>query len=79
MMRALFLLAVHRLAEAIAGFADDRHLTTDPACTYYRAPRPGSHLDRISRGVSCVRCMAHRAFYGDWDVDRNTVDSEVTP
>lgn len=32
------------------------HLTTDPACVLYTPPRPGSRLDRLSRGVSCPRC-----------------------
>jgi hypothetical protein len=32
------------------------HVRTDPACVIYRAPRPGSRLDRVSRGVSCPRC-----------------------
>lgn len=38
------------------------HLTTDPACDHYRAPRSGSWLDRASRGLECEPCMAHRAF-----------------
>ena len=39
-----------------------RHLTTDPACMDYRAPRPGSWLDRASRGLECEPCMVRRAF-----------------
>lgn len=62
MMRAWLLLAVHRLASAIAGLADDHHLTTDPICVRHRAPRSGSRLDRASRGVACVPCMVDRAF-----------------
>lgn len=33
------------------------HVMTDPACALYRPPRPGSRLDRASRGVSCPRCI----------------------
>jgi hypothetical protein len=43
-----------------------RHLTTDPACVNHRAPRPGSRLDRASRGLECEPCMVRRAF-GDQD------------
>jgi hypothetical protein len=42
--------------------ANGHHLATDPACVHYAAPRPGSRLDRASRGHSCGRCMADRAF-----------------
>lgn len=37
------------------------HLTTDPACVQHRAPRPGSWLDRTSRGLECEPCMIRRA------------------
>ena len=57
------ILALHGLASWISGHTDDRHLTTDPACEHHRPPRPGSWLDRVSRGVSCTPCMARRAFY----------------
>ena len=43
------------------------HLTTDPACVHYVAPRPGSILDRWSRGLECEPCMVHRAFHFDDD------------
>ena len=42
------------------------HLTTDPACVHYVAPRPGSILDRWSRGLECEPCMVHRAFHAPW-------------
>ena len=42
-----------------------RHLTTDPACVRYVAPRQGSLLDRWSRGLECEPCMVHRAFHSD--------------
>jgi len=44
-----------------------RHLTTDPACVRYRAPRAGSWLDRASRGLECEPCMVRRAFTFDDD------------
>lgn len=37
------------------------HLFTDPACRFHHAPRPGSRLDRASRGVSCPICMETRS------------------
>lgn len=39
-----------------------KHLTTDPSCVEHRAPRPGSWLDRASRGLECEPCMIRRAF-----------------
>lgn len=36
------------------------HVRTDPACRVRRLPRPGSRLDRASRGVSCSVCMGVR-------------------
>lgn len=38
------------------------HLTTDPACRYYFAPRPRSRLDLASRGLACEPCMVRQAF-----------------
>lgn len=32
------------------------HLDTDPACREYRPTRPGSRLDRVSRGIPCLLC-----------------------
>jgi len=34
-----------------------RHRRTDPACAYYKAPRPGSRKDRRSRGLACMVCV----------------------
>jgi hypothetical protein len=34
-----------------------RHVRTDPACVQYRTPRPGSRLDRASRGYGCPACI----------------------
>lgn len=78
MIAAWYLLIVQRIASAVSGLADGRHLMTDPACIHHRAPRPRSRLDRASRGVSCVPCMVHRAFYGDWEPDRKSAGSEVS-
>jgi len=36
------------------------HQRTDPACVIYRAPKPGSRLDRASRGFACPRCAIDR-------------------
>ena len=36
------------------------HLTTDPACVRYVAPRPGSILDRWSRGLGGLACSICR-------------------
>lgn len=36
------------------------HQRTDPACVIYRAPKPGSRLDRVSRGFACPRCAIDR-------------------
>jgi len=55
-------LALEAIAAFVWGLATDRHLTTDPACAHYRAPRPGSRLDRSSRGHSCTRCLGDRAW-----------------
>ena len=38
------------------------HLFTDPACRFHHAPRPGSQLDRASRGTSCPACMRTSRF-----------------
>jgi hypothetical protein len=40
----------------------DVHQTMDPACAYrdYR-PKPGSRLDRASRGIQCPRCFHRKA------------------
>jgi hypothetical protein len=32
------------------------HIATDPRCMFYVAARPGSPLDRWTRGVSCPLC-----------------------
>lgn len=65
-MSARLALALRRVASWIDGLTDSRHLTTDPACREYVAPRPGSRLDRVSRGHACVPCMTGRAFgHGD--------------
>jgi len=56
------ILRLHALASWIDGFTDDHHLTTDPACEHHVAPRPGSRLDRASRGQSCTPCMVKRAW-----------------
>lgn len=42
-----------------------KHLTTDPACVNFRAPRPYSWLDRASRGLECEPCMVSRALGDD--------------
>lgn len=41
------------------------HLRTDPACAHHKPPRPGSRLDRASRGLECEPCMVRRAFSDD--------------
>ena len=41
------------------------HLTTDPACVRYHAPRP--LLRHASRGLECEPCMVRRAFTFDDD------------
>lgn len=56
------ILALHRLSSWIDGPTDNLHLRTDPACIEYRPTRERSRLDRVSRGVSCTRCMARRAW-----------------
>ncbi|WP_298745310.1 hypothetical protein [uncultured Microbacterium sp.] len=61
-MSARLILAAESVASWIDSYRDDRHLTTDPACEHYRAPRLGSRLDRRSRGTSCVPCMCQAAF-----------------
>lgn len=61
LMDRLLLLA-ESIRDRLWWFSDDHHLTTDPACTQHRAPRPGSRLDRASRGVSCGVCMRRAAF-----------------
>lgn len=40
------------------------HVRTDPACIIHTAARPGSMLDRVSRGVECRRCAVLRAEFG---------------
>ena len=66
-IRDRLLLAAHRVASAIDGLADWRHLTTDPACVHHVPVTPGTRLDRASRGESCSPCLARRAF--DYDLD----------
>lgn len=63
-MRAWLILAAWTVGDWITSYTYHRHLTTDPACKQYRAPRAGSALDRHSRGVTCTPCMA-RAALGD--------------
>lgn len=41
------------------------HQRADPACVIHRPPRPGSRLDRVSRGLACPRCVG-RAVKGKW-------------
>lgn len=55
-MSARLILALLRVAGALRGLTLNHHLTTDPACKRYRAPYPGSRLDRASRGHSCAPC-----------------------
>lgn len=40
------------------------HVRTDPACIIHHPPRPGSLLDRVSRGVECARCAVLRSEFG---------------
>lgn len=61
-MKAQLILAAHTVAAFIQSYADDRHLTTDPACVHFAAPRPGTLLDRASHGVACIPCMVERAY-----------------
>lgn len=61
-VRDRWVILLDALGGELMGRAGDHHLTTDPACVNYRAPRPGSRLDRASRGHSCGRCMADAAF-----------------
>lgn len=48
-----------RLALLVARWSCRMHVTTDPMCVHYRAPRHRSHLDKASRGISCRRCGIH--------------------
>lgn len=41
---------------SLARLAIRTHVTTDPKCARFNPPRPGSHLDLYSRGVSCPAC-----------------------
>lgn len=56
------ILMIDRLASTLLWWGASHHLRTDPACAEYIAPRHGSRLDRLSRGVGCTRCMKMRAF-----------------
>lgn len=56
------LLVLHRVSSMVQSPTDDRHLRTDPTCVEYRAVPPMTRLDRASRGVSCTRCLADRAW-----------------
>ncbi|MFF9565746.1 hypothetical protein ACF1AJ_20525 [Leifsonia sp. NPDC014704] len=73
-IRDHLLLAAHRLASAIDGLTDWRHLTTDPACVHHVPVTPGSRLDRVSRGESCSPCLARRAF--GYDLDEPDTDDD---
>lgn len=64
-MKWLILLAWE--AQGVLQRIQSHHLTTDPACVHYVAPRPRSILDRWSRGLECEPCMVHRAFHFDDD------------
>ncbi len=63
-MGVRMILAAADLSSWIDSYRDERHLTTDPACEHYCAPRLGSRLDRRSRGLSCIPCV-RRAAFGD--------------
>lgn len=61
--------AVHAWVIALSWWAQEsldrprrKHLVTDPACEQHQPPRPGSWLDRASRGLECEPCMIRRAF-----------------
>lgn len=58
------IIALHTLGSAIDGLTDNRHLTTDPACVHYQAPRSGTRLDQVSHGHGCTPCMYDRAWGG---------------
>lgn len=61
-LRDRLVIVLAKIGGELLGRSGDYHLTTDPACIEYRAIEPGSRLDRASRGLSCGRCMADRAF-----------------
>ena len=60
--RDRLLMLAERIASTLMWWASSFHLRTDPACAEHVAPRPGSQLDRKSRGYSCTRCMRIAAF-----------------
>lgn len=66
-MKAWLIVAYWWLRGPLDAISYRNHLTTDPACAHYRAPRPGSWLDRASRGLECEPCMVRRAFTFDDD------------
>jgi hypothetical protein len=70
---AWVLLVLATIAGALSEPAFDHHLTTDPACIRYRAPKTNSRLERASRGVGCLVCM-RRAAFGDEGCRLYTVD-----
>ena len=39
------------------------HVTTDPMCKRYRPLKPGSRMERRSRGVHCQPCKDKRLRY----------------
>lgn len=57
-MKRWLLLTLRHAGGHVRTALDKHHTTTDPICEHYRAPREGSHLDRISRGISCVPCWS---------------------
>ena len=61
-LRDRMILLADRVVSTLQWWGASSHLRTDPACVEHVAPRAGSRLDRRSRGVSCTRCMALRAF-----------------
>lgn len=76
-LRDRWVILLDTLGGELLGRTVDHHLTTDPACVRYRAPRAGSRLDRASRGHSCGRCMADGAFgrIPDYDTHCPTCDA----
>ena len=76
-LRDRLVIWVDTLGGELIGWAGYKHLTTDPACVRYRAPRPGSRIDRISRGHSCGRCMQGRAM--GWITDQTICGRQDGP
>ncbi|MDN3310068.1 hypothetical protein QWJ90_03900 [Microbacterium oryzae] len=61
MLSAWIIIGIETLAPSRVAAVQNWHLRTDPRCNRYQRPKPGSRLERISRGRGCPPCRRRQA------------------